>query len=175
MSRSVAHPRSFPRLPPTRPSFLLLLTSSLADWQVVDFGFAKRVFTRTYTVCGTPEYLAPELIMMKGHGKGVDWWALGVLLYEVVVGAVPFTFVDNRPQYGLPPTGERWCCPQPLSLNAAFGETAADGCQLLALVAEASDLKQQEAQILRSTTIEEDEGGCAVMGVRDFWGVAVPN
>ena len=75
----------------------------------------------------------------------------------------------------LPPTGERWCCPQPLSLNAAFGETAADGCQLLALVAEASDLKQQEAQILRSTTIEENEGGCAVMGVRDFWGVAVPN
>jgi len=72
--------------------------------KVVDFGFAKRVFTRTYTVCGTPEYLAPELIMMKGHGKGVDWWALGVLLYEVVVGAVPFTFVDNRPQYGLPPT-----------------------------------------------------------------------
>ena len=55
-------------------------------------------------MCGTPEYLAPELIMMKGHGKGVDWWALGVLLYEVVVGAVPFTFVDNRPQYGLPPT-----------------------------------------------------------------------
>ena len=42
--------------------------------------------------------------MMKGHSKGVDWWALGVLLYEVVVGAVPFTFVDNRPQYGLPPT-----------------------------------------------------------------------
>ena len=72
--------------------------------KVVDFGFAKRVYSRTFTVCGTPEYLAPELIMMKGHSKGVDWWALGVLLYEVVVGAVPFTFVDNRPQYGLPPT-----------------------------------------------------------------------
>ena len=70
-------PALLPSAPPTRPSFLLLLTSSLADWQVVDFGFAKRVFTRTYTVCGTPEYLAPELLMMKGHGHGVDWCALG--------------------------------------------------------------------------------------------------
>jgi serine/threonine protein kinase len=97
MSRSVAHPRSFPRLPPTRPSFLLLLTSSLADWQVVDFGFAKRVFTRTYTVCGTPEYLAPELIMMKGHGKGVDWWALGVLLYEVRCLTTPTSHPPRSP------------------------------------------------------------------------------
>jgi cGMP-dependent protein kinase len=73
--------------------------------RVVDFGFAKRVFTRTYTVCGTPEYLAPELLMMKGHGHGVDWWALGVLLYEMVVGVAPFCFnpQTRKPDPDLPP------------------------------------------------------------------------
>jgi len=73
--------------------------------RVVDFGFAKRVFSRTYTVCGTPEYLAPELLMMKGHGFGVDWWALGVLLYEMVVGVAPFCFhpETKKPDADLPP------------------------------------------------------------------------
>jgi len=74
--------------------------------KVVDFGFAKRVYTRTYTLCGTPEYLAPELLMMKGHSHGVDWWALGVLLYEMVVGVAPFCFdpVEKKPNSELPPT-----------------------------------------------------------------------
>ncbi|OQS05517.1 cAMP-dependent protein kinase catalytic subunit [Thraustotheca clavata] len=58
--------------------------------KVVDFGFAKVCQDRTYTLCGTPEYLAPELVLGKGHNKGVDYWAYGVLIYEMCVGTSPF-------------------------------------------------------------------------------------
>lgn len=58
--------------------------------KVVDMGFAKVVRDRTYTLCGTPEYLAPELVLGQGHYKGVDIWAIGVLLYEMVSGHSPF-------------------------------------------------------------------------------------
>ncbi|KAB8074348.1 kinase-like domain-containing protein [Aspergillus leporis] len=59
--------------------------------RLVDFGFAKQVGDReTYTLCGTPEYLAPEVIHNSGHGLAVDWWALGILIYEFLVGQPPF-------------------------------------------------------------------------------------
>ncbi|UZP37698.1 hypothetical protein NXS19_005514 [Fusarium pseudograminearum] len=61
--------------------------------KLVDFGFAKRLGYRednrpaeTYTLCGTPEYLAPEVIQNKGHTGAVDWWALGILIYEFLTG-----------------------------------------------------------------------------------------
>jgi serine/threonine protein kinase len=50
---------------------------------------------RTYTLCGTPEYIAPEVLLNKGHGKPVDWWTLGILVYEMIVGYPPF--VDEDP------------------------------------------------------------------------------
>lgn len=62
--------------------------------KLTDFGFAKVLIGRTYTLCGTPEYLAPEIILNKGHGKSVDWWALGVLLYELLAGIDPFSDED---------------------------------------------------------------------------------
>lgn len=63
--------------------------------KVTDFGFAKRVKFKTYTLCGTPEYIAPEVLLNKGHGKGVDWWTLGILIYEMLAGEPPF--VDEDP------------------------------------------------------------------------------
>jgi len=62
--------------------------------KLTDFGFAKYCEGRTYTLCGTPEYLAPEILLNKGHGKPVDWWTFGVLLYEMNAGIDPFNDED---------------------------------------------------------------------------------
>lgn len=58
--------------------------------KLADFGFAKIVKERTYTICGTPDYIAPEILLSKGHNYAADWWSLGILLYELIVGYTPF-------------------------------------------------------------------------------------
>ncbi|KAE9989182.1 hypothetical protein Vi05172_g6319 [Venturia inaequalis] len=68
-----------------------ILIDAEGHLKLVDFGFAKKIWDReTYTLCGTPEYLAPEVIRNTGHGCAVDWWAFGILVYEFLVGQPPF-------------------------------------------------------------------------------------
>jgi serine/threonine protein kinase len=63
--------------------------------RLIDFGFAKVCEGKTYTVCGTPEYMAPEMILNQGYGREVDWWSFGCFLYELLVGITPF--FENDP------------------------------------------------------------------------------
>ena len=76
-----------------------LLLDEKGYLKITDFGFAKITTDRTYTLCGTPDYLAPEVISGAGHGKGVDWWTLGVLLFEMLASYPPFYHEDPMKTY----------------------------------------------------------------------------
>ncbi|XP_058818533.1 cAMP-dependent protein kinase catalytic subunit beta-like [Topomyia yanbarensis] len=71
-----------------KPENILIDTKGYV--KITDFGFCKMIRDRTWTLCGTPEYLAPEIIQAKGYGKSVDWWSYGILLYEMAAGYAPF-------------------------------------------------------------------------------------
>ena len=77
-----------------------ILINSNGYIKISDFELSKLIEDdRTYTMCGTPGYLAPEIILNKGYGLSVDWWAFGILLYEMICGVDPFTDEDPMKIY----------------------------------------------------------------------------
>jgi serine/threonine protein kinase len=61
--------------------------------KLTDFGLSKQTKTNqdmVFTMCGTPEYIAPEILNKEGHNKNIDWWSFGILLYEMYAGETPF-------------------------------------------------------------------------------------
>jgi len=60
--------------------------------KIIDFGNSRQTTARCFTVCGTMDYLAPEVWLRKGHSLPVDWWAFGVFIYELIEGSTPFEF-----------------------------------------------------------------------------------
>ncbi|XP_076168635.1 cGMP-dependent protein kinase for isoform X2 [Ptiloglossa arizonensis] len=80
-----------------------LLLDSQGYVKLVDFGFAKRLDhgRKTWTFCGTPEYVAPEVILNKGHDISADYWSLGVLMFELLTGTPPFAGGDPMKTYNI--------------------------------------------------------------------------
>lgn len=80
-----------------------LILDNLGYAKLVDFGFAKHVGFghKTWTFCGTPEYVAPEVLLNKGHDFSTDLWSLGIFTYELLTGSPPFTAPDPMKTYNL--------------------------------------------------------------------------
>ena len=76
-----------------------ILLDSQGHIKLTDFGLSKifeKEDDKAFTVCGTPQYLAPEILLRKGYDKSVDWWSLGCVLYEMLYSRLPFKFKKGQ-------------------------------------------------------------------------------
>ena len=71
-----------------KPENIMVLTNGYI--KLIDFGTCKEITDKTYTVIGTPHYMAPESLLNQGYGFQVDFWSIGIMMYEFVCGEVPF-------------------------------------------------------------------------------------
>jgi len=123
--------------------------------RLTDFGLSKESVSGagaeggTKTFCGTPEYLAPEILENKGHGKAVDWWSLGVLIYEMMVGRPPFYDKNMQKMYSK-------ILRDPLKFPSAMGT-------------EAKNLLRQLLERQVANRLGSDEAGAANIKAHPFW------
>ena len=69
--------------------------------KIVDFGLSKKIFGKTLTICGTPHYIAPEVLTQEGYSFEADWYTLGVVLYEMIVGRPPFDAATHKELFSM--------------------------------------------------------------------------
>uniref|UniRef100_A0A8C6T5Z4 non-specific serine/threonine protein kinase n=1 Tax=Neogobius melanostomus TaxID=47308 RepID=A0A8C6T5Z4_9GOBI len=102
-----------------KPENLLIehLTNDICRLKLGDFGLAMVVTEPVYTICGTPTYVAPEILLETGYGVPVDVWALGVLLYIVLCGFPPFRSRDRDQEELFQGQAPCWGSPSARSLT----------------------------------------------------------
>jgi len=76
-----------------------LILTQTGNIKLTDMGLAKHVIGKTYTTCGTPDYFAPEIIESVGHTVAVDWWEVGILIFELLTGKAPFEANNTMVMY----------------------------------------------------------------------------
>ncbi|KAF1408617.1 Microtubule-associated serine/threonine-protein kinase 1, partial [Spheniscus magellanicus] len=194
------------RVPTRRLGPHSLLITSLGHVKLTDFGLSKMglmsLTTNLYEghmekdarefrdkqVCGTPEYIAPEVILRQGYGKPVDWWAMGIVLYEFLVGCVPFFGDTPEELFGqvisdeilwpegdeaLPPDAQHLIScllqPDPLRRLGAGGAQEVKAHGFFAAL-DWTGLLRQKAEFVPHLESEEDTSYFDRRGDRGMWG-----
>eukprot|EP00545_Synedropsis_sp_CCMP1620_P004630 CAMPEP_0119013792 /NCGR_PEP_ID=MMETSP1176-20130426/8976_1 /TAXON_ID=265551 /ORGANISM="Synedropsis recta cf, Strain CCMP1620" /LENGTH=829 /DNA_ID=CAMNT_0006966911 /DNA_START=183 /DNA_END=2672 /DNA_ORIENTATION=+ len=124
---------------------------------IVDLGFAKYVKEKTYTLCGTPLYIAPEVVLNRGHDKGADHWSLGVMIFEMISGYTPF-YKDGMDQISLFRAIVKGNFKYPRTRKSLFSEKSKDLINRMLVIdptQRLGSLARGEKDIYRSAWFEE--------------------